>query len=141
MGILLLSRSTSHVSFISSCRISKLKAPVYERKALATRQSPTSHTRDEFSCSMSAVHRSRSEPSPAMSLEAALSRRSMVSAFSLSSFSSAEPASNFSLSSLSMTLSEATSSLILTRSLAAWRRVFSALATACRFGLTVLATP
>ena len=135
------SRSGSHASLSIDVRNSKLNAPEYERKAAPSKQSPINSSREVRSCSRSAVHRSRSDCNPAMSFEAASSWRAIVSAFVCSSFSSADPCSYFSLSSSSCAAKNLTSSLIFARSLDAWRSDFSACATACRFGLTVFATP
>lgn len=89
---------------------------------------------------MSAVQRVRSLERPSMSLDAAMSRLSMRSAFSFRSCCSALFSWKLLFSDSSSELSRTTSSCVLARSFDAMRSDFSASATFLRLGSTVLAT-
>ena len=132
--------SSTHREYVSLRLYSNVKAPAYDRKEEVSRQSPRSLTRFTASISRSAVQRVRSDARPEMSFSAATRRRSISSASSFRRFCSAVDASNFALSSASCSLSAMTAFFVLASSFSEARSVFSACATAARFGFTVRAT-
>mmetsp|Transcript_1271 Transcript_1271/g.4714 ORF Transcript_1271/g.4714 Transcript_1271/m.4714 type:complete len:228 (+) Transcript_1271:3296-3979(+) len=139
-GMLRSLMSSSQSWYVIWWRKSYVKPPAYERKEEQSMQSPTSRSRRASSSCISFVQRVRSLSRPAMRRSAATKRRSMRSAFSLRSVCSAVFSLNCERSCSSCSPSAFSSALIFASSFSDMRSVFSACATAWRFGLTMRAT-